>query len=205
MQNSNSFFYASSNLASITQALDATCNVVFKPTCANLMASYAIQIVDQANCGADYALQNPLVMQAYSGFVAYEPLYDAACLKDPSSVTKNYCFANAVTNTTNPADAYIYYLPLGVALPGGDRPTCNSCTQQTMNTFASFAGNLTQPLSTDYTSAATIVNLDCGPAFVNASVAVQKGSGTSPGARISPADLALSSGAFVLAILATVI
>lgn len=155
----------------MTNTLTATCSVDF-PTCSTLMSDLATALVSTSNCGADYKAQNPLVEQAYDGFLSYVPLYQAGCLKDPS--TGNYCFANAITNTTSPTDSYIYYLPLGITFPGGSTPTCDSCLQQTMQVFQTTAGNATQPVSSDYVSAATQIDEGCGPGFVNATVPMTK-------------------------------
>ena len=132
------------------------------------MSSLAASLRDDANCGADYADNNALVLQAYNGLVAYQPLYQAGCLK--AAVDGNYCFANAVTNSSSPSDSYIYFLPLGIALPGASRPTCNTCLQQTMAIFAGAASNLSQPVSTDYAAAAVQIDQGCGPTFVNSTV-----------------------------------
>lgn len=131
------------------------------------MASLATQIKSNDNCGSDLAMGNPSVMQAYNGLVAYDALYRAGCLTDPSG---SYCYANAVTNASAPSSSYIYYLPLGVQLPGGSRPACTSCLQNTMRIFAQAAGNSSQPLNADYVSAAEQVQMNCGPTFVQASV-----------------------------------
>ena len=112
-------------------------------------------------------MQNPMVLQAYNGLVAYQPLYHAGCLTDTGG---NYCFANAVTNSSAPTSSYIYYLPLGVQLPAGTRPACNLCLQNTMAVFASAASNSSMPLSGDYPNAAQQVDVTCGPTFVEASV-----------------------------------
>ncbi|KAI9775267.1 MAG: hypothetical protein M1839_001319 [Geoglossum umbratile] len=165
LQNSQSFFQAEKSIVRVTQALDATCNVNVSE-CANTMSTLARNIKLPSNCGSDYNAQNPLVVQAYQGLLAYEPLYRAGCAAAPS--TGSYCFANAITNTTNTADSYVYFLPLGITLPGGARPTCNSCLQSTMAIYAAFAGNTTQPLSGTYVSAAQQINIGCGPNFVNA-------------------------------------
>lgn len=108
-----------------------------------------------------------MVTQAYNGFVSYPTLYHAGCLTDTDG---NYCFSNAVTNTSSPSSSYIYYLPLGVKLPGGARPACNTCLQNTMAIFAETAGNSSQPLSQDYVTAAEQVQMNCGPQFVDSSV-----------------------------------
>jgi hypothetical protein len=146
------------------------------------MDSLATRIRLPNTCGADYNLENPLVRQAYAGLVAYAPLLSASCLKADNGT---YCYVEAVLSpTATPADEYIYYLPLGLALPGGSRPRCNTCTQRTMGVFATYAGNLTQPLSTDYSSAATLVDAGCGPNFVNTSVSVITGTAPSAGGMV---------------------
>ncbi|MCJ1363184.1 hypothetical protein MMC16_002291 [Acarospora aff. strigata] len=179
LQNSNSFFTASKSVLRITQSLDATCNVAL-PTCSKLMNAFANQIRLDGNCGQDYKNQNPIVVLAYDGMVGYEPLYHAGCLKDS---TGNYCFADAITNTSSPTDSYIYYLPLGINLPGGARPTCSECLSRTMSIFATAASNASQPISSKYVAAAQQIDLGCGPNFVNASIPATK---SSAGRGVSP-------------------
>ncbi|KAL9094573.1 MAG: hypothetical protein Q9165_003132 [Trypethelium subeluteriae] len=139
------------------------------------MSDLAPELISNANCGADFRAQNPTVLQAYDGFVSYGVLYNAGCQKDPSS--GNYCFANAITNTSSATDSYPYFLPLGVALPGGQPPSCNACLQSTMATFSSAASNATQPVSANYKEAAEQINEACGPNFVNENVMVMSGAG----------------------------
>ena len=136
------------------------------------MSNLAVELRDDANCGEDYSDENALVVQAYNGLVSYSTLYQAGCLKDSHG---NYCFANAITNTTSPSDPYPYFLPLGFALPGGSTPTCSSCLQQTMNIFAGAASNLSQPVSSDYNNAAIQIDEVCGPTFVNSTVKAVQG------------------------------
>ncbi|KAF2461269.1 hypothetical protein BDY21DRAFT_278223 [Lineolata rhizophorae] len=166
LQTSQSFFDASKSSFRITQTLDATCRVDFD-TCNVLMDSLAHDIKDDSNCGNDFRNENPMVIQAYDGFVAYRLLYQAGCLKDDRG---SYCYANAITNTSSATDSYPYYLPLGVALPGGSRPTCNDCLQRTMEIFSLQAGNETQPVSQTYGNAAQQINMGCGPEFVNTTI-----------------------------------
>lgn len=192
LQNSNSFFMASRSVLRITQTLDATCNVAL-PTCSKLMNAFAIQLKQDGNCGQDLKNQNPVVVEAYDGLVGYEALYRAGCLKDSDG---DYCklffsfsvkktplcihpwltgtastgFADAITNTSSPSDSYIYYLPLGISLPGGARPTCSECLNRTMAIFATAASNASQPISTNYVRAAQQIDLGCGPTFVNATI-----------------------------------
>jgi hypothetical protein len=118
----------------------------------------------------DFRLENPLVTEAHAGFMAYRALYQAACFKNPK--TNNYCFADAITDTSNPADAYVYYLPLGVSLPGSSLPNCSECLQATMEVFAKAAEVKNQPITATYLSAAQQINIGCGPGFVSTSISI---------------------------------
>lgn len=169
LQNSHSFFKTFRSPLLLSQALDASCGASLA-RCSPLMASLAFQLVQDANCGQDYRNQNPLVTQAHTGLVSYEALYRATCLK--SSTTGNYCFADAISNTSNPADPYPYYTALGTNLPAASRPTCDQCLQDAMAIFAGYAANRNQPVSTTYMSTAQQIALGCGPSFVNSTVPV---------------------------------
>ena len=57
------------------------------------MSHFAQEIGKDTNCGADFRNQNPVVTQAYSGLIAYQPLYQAGCLKSESG---SYCRWKAV-------------------------------------------------------------------------------------------------------------
>lgn len=150
------------------------------------MKKMASNLTDNSHCGSDYQLGNPNVMQAYDSMISYEPLAKAACLKDPS--TQNYCFTEAATNASNVADFYLYLLPLENPLPGGSRPTCSKCTQATMQVFQQSAILKGNPLVNTYLSAAEIINVGCGPGFVNATVRVgtleATSNGSSAGSRL---------------------
>ncbi|KAF2192774.1 hypothetical protein K469DRAFT_554380 [Zopfia rhizophila CBS 207.26] len=179
LQTSSGFFDASKSFVRITNTLEATCNVN-ATKCLNVMNELARALKDDSNCAVDYSNDNPQVLQAYNGLIAYQPLYQASCLRDDDG---SYCFANAITNTTARTDAYPYYLPLGVALPGGARPTCNSCLQDVMAIFSSFGSNSTQPVSQTYNGAAQQIDLYCGPTFVNKTATPLKGA--APGTTVS--------------------
>ncbi|KAI4670063.1 uncharacterized protein J4E79_000343 [Alternaria viburni] len=171
LQTSSGFFDASKSTLRITQTLDATCGVN-AAQCKPTLDNFAVELLSEMACKADYDTDNPLVLQAYNGLVAYQPSYQASCLHDDEG---NYCFANAVSNMSSPGDAYPYYLPIGQELPGGSRPTCNSCLQQAMGVFATYSNNATQPLSKTYTSAAQQISIACGSTFVNVTAAPLKG------------------------------
>lgn len=133
------------------------------------MQTIAHNLTQSTYCGADLTAQQPLVKQAYVGLLAYSPLYTVSCLRNPS--TSAYCFADAITNSSSPTDSYVYYLPLNVSLPGGSQPTCSSCLQNTMAVYEAASANRSQAIASTYSAAAQQINVQCGPLFVNASVA----------------------------------
>ena len=161
------------------------------------MSSLAQQLRQDSHCGADYTLQNPTVRQAYNGLLAYDILYKAGCLRDDNST---YCFASAVTNSTSPSDSYIYYLPLGVNLPGGSQPTCSGCLKGTMAILEEAAGNKSQPIAGDYASAAQVIDLGCGPNFVNTSIPQGAAASGKSGAERSAVSTALTLVAIIGAV-----
>ena len=103
----------------------------------------------------------------------------AACAIDSS--TNTYCYVEAA-GSTHASDLYLYQLPLGLALPNTTVPSCSSCVQSVMNTFAT-GGKGVDKLAQTYASAAGIVNEACGSTFV-ANVEV----GTSGAARAAMMD-----------------
>ncbi|TVY51171.1 hypothetical protein LCER1_G007470 [Lachnellula cervina] len=174
LQNSLSFFQAEKSIVKITQTLDASCaaNVT---SCTKLMTSFASNITQTSACSSDLSSKNPLIVSAQLGLQAYKPMYQASCLRNPS--TNAYCFADAITNSSNPSDSFIYHLPLNVTLPGGSMPTCNNCLQQAMAVFEAASSDRAGALASDYVPAAMQVNAICGPTFVNASLAAPIKSG----------------------------
>lgn len=84
-------------------------------------------------------------------------------------------------------------------------PTCSQCLKDTIAIFATAAGNRSQPMSLTYTSAATMIDLNCGPNFVNQTVPAAGGQGPasgSPRAREMSAWL-LGAAVAVAAVMAT--
>jgi hypothetical protein len=136
------------------------------------MSTLATQLASKS-CAKDLSLQNPLATQAYAGLLAYDTLYAASCLT--SAETGNYCYADAVSNTSAPTSSYVYYLPLGMSLPAGTRPACTPCLKDTMSIFAAAASDRKGDFRGDYAQAAQVVDLTCGPGFVDASVASNGG------------------------------
>ena len=110
-----------------------------------------------------------------TGLEAYNLLRDTACLADQG--TNEYCYIEAVVNS-NPADLYLYSLPLGIALPSTVTPSCSACTKSVMGQYAQNGMNLTA-LNEVYNGAASVVNKVCGNGFA------QIISATSGGARMA--------------------
>ncbi|KAH6850030.1 hypothetical protein B0I37DRAFT_102812 [Chaetomium sp. MPI-CAGE-AT-0009] len=165
---SRSFYEALRSLVGITRTLDATCaaNVTF---CTSYLKQLAQNLTAPENCGADYNRGLSTVVDAYNGMVAYAPVYSAGCLRDPE--TGAYCYANAVTNRTNPSSTYIYFLPLNSTLPGATVPACGYCLQRTMAIYQAATADRTQLIANTYVTAAEQVNVICGPDFANETLA----------------------------------
>lgn len=177
LRNSRSFFEATKSFVETTQSLDRSCAAP-KEKCSSLLTSYSEKITTDDGCSEEIKDGNPLVVQASNGFMAYSFVRDAACLKNPD--THNYCLADAVSNSTNPADYYIYYLSLGLSLPGSSRPACSKCLQATMEIFLEAAKDKDQALHDTYASAAEQINIGCGPSFVGTAEPDSTGAGLKP-------------------------
>jgi hypothetical protein len=87
VQTSNAFFDAEKSYVRATIALDAGCNANFAK-CNTLMQNIAYKLKQPDVCATDFTAQNPIVLQAYNGLIAYQPMYQAGCLKDS---TGSYC------------------------------------------------------------------------------------------------------------------
>jgi hypothetical protein len=177
LQNSNSFFHVQQSASLLAQTLDAACEAPLA-VCMPLLQNIAAELIDDDNCGSDFGRQNPLVVQAYYGLMAYEPVYRATCLKN--SETGNYCFSDAILNRTNPTDFYPYYTAVGMILPPAVHPTCNQCLHDTMEVFAGYAGTDNQPLAKTYLACANQIDATCGTGFVATNI--KTGAITTPGA-----------------------
>lgn len=188
LQNSMSFFQAARSKELLTKTLDRSCSASLA-VCSPLMAQYATELISSTYCQKDYLQQNPLVMQAYAGLNAYEPMYKAACLK--ANTTGDYCFVEAM-DSSSADDSYPYYTAVGLQLPTGSRPTCSSCLRDTMEIFSGYALQTNQPLSQTYLLCAIQVNQQCGESF--ASTQVKSGSKvqtTNTGSQARPGKLVL--------------
>ena len=198
LQNSISFFQAVRSSSLLERTLDTSCSASLA-VCTPLMNKLADELILEGNCRDDYLRRNPLVMQAYVGLKAYEPLYQATCLRDPS--TTKYCFLEAMESEAGD-DSYPYYTAIGLALPLGTKPQCTACLKQTMELFSGYTMQQEQPLAGTYLGCATQVNTGCGPGFANTQVKsvskVASTSGTSMLAATSSLAILLPTSLFVL-------
>ncbi|KAF5698312.1 hypothetical protein FMUND_15129 [Fusarium mundagurra] len=158
-------------LLSIVRVLDATCaaNVAY---CTDFFDAAARNLTASENCKQEWESGNTIVKQFLYGMKAYEMMYKATCLQ--TTEDDMYCYANAVTNTTAAANAYFYYLPYNLTLPGSTNPSCSWCIQETMNIFHAAAEDRSQPVALTYESAARQVNTLCGPDFVNSALPLEE-------------------------------
>lgn len=154
---------------SIVRVLDAACaSDIDVNACNDFLTGAAKNLTSSSNCKAEYDASQELVTLAYNMLYSYKVVQASTCLQNPD--TNTYCFASAVTNITNPTDAFFYFMPLGSMLPGGSAPSCGWCTSQTMAIFHASSANRHQPISKTYESAAQQVNTICGPNFVNSTL-----------------------------------
>ena len=168
-QQSTSFFQAEKQLLSIVRVLDAACaSDIDVNACDDFLTGAAKNLTSSSNCKAEYDASQDLVTLAYNMLSSYKVVQASTCLQSPE--TDTYCFASAVTNVTNPTDAFFYFMPLGSALPGGSAPSCGWCTSQTMAIFHASSANRHQLISETYEGAAQQVNTICGPNFVNSTL-----------------------------------
>ncbi|RDA83477.1 hypothetical protein CP532_7040, partial [Ophiocordyceps camponoti-leonardi (nom. inval.)] len=165
LQTSTALFEAEKQTSSLVRVLDAACSVDVS-VCADYLTKAADRLGDRANCRAELDQGQPRVVQAQRGLRAYRTLYAASCLEDGGA----YCFARSVSNLSDPSDSYLYFIPLGMSLPGGSTPSCNGCTRDVMNIYHASAANRGLVVSEKYAEAAQQINVVCGPGFVNATL-----------------------------------
>ncbi|KAJ5943041.1 hypothetical protein N7516_003209 [Penicillium verrucosum] len=169
IENSNAFFHTLNSAPATTRILDTSCSANVTK-CASIMTALAADLLKPANCGDDYEHGNSVVKGTYRDLVAYEPIYRATCLTNPS--TTDYCFVDAVSNSTVPDDYSVYLMPLGTPLTSGDVPTCNKCLKATMELFSGWARRDGQSLDSTYLPSAKIVNAHCGDGFAATNITV---------------------------------
>ncbi|OQE18999.1 hypothetical protein PENSTE_c016G02370 [Penicillium steckii] len=169
LENSNSFFHTLSSAVATSRVLDVTCSQSVSK-CSSIMTALASDMIKNENCGQDYMSGNSVVQSTYQDLMAYEPIYRASCLTNPD--TKDYCFVDAVQNTSAPNDYSVYFIPVGTILTKSGVLTCNECLQASMDIFAHWATINNQALDTTYLPSAKVVNKYCGANFASTNVTV---------------------------------
>ncbi|KAE8397063.1 hypothetical protein BDV37DRAFT_266678, partial [Aspergillus pseudonomiae] len=169
LRDSSSFFQTLKSAPATSHVLDLAC-AADMDQCSSVMTDLASRITKSDACGKDYELGNPVVTNAYTDMIIYEPMYRASCLKNPS--TGDYCFVDAATNSSNPSDYDVYFIPYGSAITNAPYPTCNECVQASMDIFGEWAQKSGQPLARSYLPSARGINSKCGVHFTNANITV---------------------------------
>ncbi|KAJ5719046.1 hypothetical protein N7493_007501 [Penicillium malachiteum] len=166
LENSNAFFHDLSSSTDTARVLNTSCSEPVDK-CQSIMTELATEMIKDENCGHDYNANNTVVTSAYQEMRAFEPVYQATCLMN--SETQEYCFVEALMNTTAPTDYDVYLIPIGNPLIKGEL-TCNECLRETMYIYSQWATVDNQDLDSDYISSAKIVNEECGSGFASIDV-----------------------------------
>lgn len=200
LHDSTSFFHTLTSAPATSHVLDASC-AASVDTCTSIFNRLATALLKDDACGKDYKLGNPLVTDAYTGFITYEPVRRAACLKNPT--TNDYCFVDAVTNASAPQNFDVYSIPWGYPIVSPPWPTCNECLQASMDIFSRWAQVDGQPLDSSYLPSALAINRHCGDNFANVNVTVgSEKSAVTSGAGAAAAAVDLRLLAWTLALVA---
>lgn len=169
LENSNAFFHALRSNTTTSRILNTTC-AQDVDQCTSIMSNLAVDLLKSKNCGLDYQNGNSVVQGTYRDLVAYKPIYSATCLKN--TATQNYCFVDAISNSTSPDDYSVYLMPLGTALSTGSKPSCSTCLRNTVDLFSQWAKVDGQPLTMTYLSSASVMNAYCGTDFAPTNITV---------------------------------
>lgn len=133
------------------------------------MASFASLL--QSACSKELSQQNALVTQTLLGLQAYPIVRTAGCLADQS--TGVYCYAFAV-HEANPADLYLYSLPLGEPVPDSSKMTCSPCAGSLFGVYAEalqVGNDSATGLKTTYEDAAKMAESKCGEGYAQLGLA----------------------------------
>ena len=151
----------------MVRTLDRACDVDVD-ACKSFMDAAARNLTSEENCEKEYNEGVKVVSAAYHGLRNYETVYQVTCLEDQES--DQYCYANAVTNTSNSSDSYLYFLPYDLAMPASALPNCNWCNKETLDIFHAASADRGLAISNTYEEAARLVNNLCEPKYVNATL-----------------------------------
>lgn len=164
LESSGAFINAQTNLTLLNSIIWGTCNT---PTpyeqCKANMVWFATSL--QTNCAQELKERNVLVANTLIGFQAFEILHTASCQSDPNAHT--YCYLTAARDS-NPADLFIYTLPLGIHIPKSSSPTCSACSKSVMSVYADVlrsGGTGSSVLKTTFYEALSICQSGCGTDF----------------------------------------
>ncbi|KAF8348712.1 hypothetical protein F5887DRAFT_1129780 [Amanita rubescens] len=170
MQSSDDFVNAQTNLTLLNELVWGTCN----PTpgegqCIDNLGWFADQL--QLSCPRELQSDTPIAADTLTALQAYGLMYNTACIVDPS--TNAYCYIEAAHNS-NPADLYLYQLPIDIAFPNSATPTCSSCSKDILNMYLAALNNSTQAaglhaLASTYNSGARAADTQCGSTFATVS------------------------------------
>ncbi|KAF8622380.1 hypothetical protein AX15_007062 [Amanita polypyramis BW_CC] len=167
LQSSEGLIDAQTNLMSENVLIWGTCNVTpGKDQCISNMGWFASQL--QSSCKQEVQSNVPIATDTLTALQAYGLMYDVACATNPA--TNAYCYVEAVQNS-NPADMYLYQLPINIAFPNSATPTCSACSKDVLNTYLAAVQDPTQSgnlkaLAATYNSGARAVDIQCGSTFV---------------------------------------
>lgn len=176
IQSSSGFLQAQKNLTLLNALIWGTCNTTTEAAqCSSNMAWFASEL--RSACATDLVDRNAYATNTLVGLRAYSLMREVGCLSAPSSpsTTSSYCYITAAYDS-NPADMYVYSLPLGLPMPSSSVPLCSACTGTIMQHYAAAlqdpnqAADLTR-LRDTYNTAAVKAAQKCGAAYVQTSIA----------------------------------
>ena len=87
------------------------------------MSSLAVQLKNPGNCGNDFTNNNPIVLQAYDGFISYQTMFQAGCQKDKKG-TYCECLCISVSMAQRP----LISIPKASQTPSPTRPPSQTPT-----------------------------------------------------------------------------
>lgn len=97
LKNSQSYVgIVRSGVEVVEYVLDVSCSVN-NTECSQIMIELGENLISPKHCSEDYALQNPLVIQAYNDFLSYGQVYQATCLTIYGDESTNFIIEETTT------------------------------------------------------------------------------------------------------------